>query len=83
MLIGAAALVCILAVAGGIVAKMNKTVTISVDGVSQEVSTLAGSVDGALDAAGLTVAEHDTLAPAARRRDHRRIADRGRSAAGC
>ena len=44
---------------------MNKTVTISVDGVSQQVSTLSGSVDGALDAAGLTVAEHDTLAPAA------------------
>ena len=65
VLIGAAALVCIVAVAGGVVAKMNKTVTISVDGVSQEVSTLSGSVDGALDAAGVTVAEHDTLAPAA------------------
>ena len=65
VLIGAAALVCVLVVAGGIYAAMNKTVTISVDGVSQEVSTLAGSVDGALDAAGLTVAEHDTLAPAA------------------
>ena len=46
-------------------AALNKTVTISVDGVAQEVSTLSGSVDGALDAAGLTVAEHDTLAPAA------------------
>ena len=39
--------------------------TITVDGVSQEVGTFAGSVDGALDAAGLTVGEHDTLAPAA------------------
>ncbi len=65
VLIGAAALVCIVAIAGGVVAKMNKTVTISVDGVSQQVSTLSGSVDGALDAAGVTVAEHDTLAPAA------------------
>jgi uncharacterized protein YabE (DUF348 family) len=65
VLIGAAALVCVLAVAGGSYAAMNKTVTISVDGVSQEVSTLSGSVDGALDAAGLTVAEHDTLAPSA------------------
>lgn len=64
-LIGAAVLVCALAVAGGAVAVMNKTVTISVDGVPQEVTTLAGSVDGALDAAGLTVAEHDTLAPSA------------------
>ena len=65
VLIGAAALVCVVAIAGGVVAKMNKTITISVDGVSQEVSTLSGSVDGALDAAGVTVAEHDTLAPAA------------------
>ncbi len=55
VLIGAAALVCVLAAAGGTVAAMNKTVTISVDGVSQQVSTLSGSVDGALDAAGLTV----------------------------
>jgi uncharacterized protein YabE (DUF348 family) len=65
VLIGAAALVCVLAAAGGTVAAMNKTVTISVDGVSQQVSTLSGSVDGALNAAGLTVADHDTLAPAA------------------
>jgi uncharacterized protein YabE (DUF348 family) len=64
-LIGIAALVCVIAVAGGVVAKMNKIVSISVDGVSQEVSTLSGSVSGALDAAGVTVAEHDTLAPAA------------------
>jgi uncharacterized protein YabE (DUF348 family) len=64
-LIGAAALVCVLAIGGGTVAALNKTVTISVDGVAQEVSTLSGTVDGALDAAGITVAEHDTLAPAA------------------
>ena len=64
-LIGAAVLVCALAIAGGTVAALNKTVTISVDGVPQEVTTMSGSVDGALDAAGLTVAEHDTLAPAA------------------
>jgi resuscitation-promoting factor RpfB len=63
VLVGAAALVCLLAIAGGVVASMNKTVTISVDGVPQQVSTLSGSVNGALDAAGLTVAEHDTLAP--------------------
>ena len=64
-LIGAAALVCLLAVGGGTLAALNKTVTISVDGVAQEVSTLSGTVDGALDAAGVTVAEHDTIAPAA------------------
>ncbi|HEY4991133.1 MAG TPA: ubiquitin-like domain-containing protein, partial [Nakamurella sp.] len=65
VLIGAAAAVCLLAVAGGTVAAMNKTVTISVDGVSQQVSTFAGGVDGALATAGLSVGEHDTLAPAA------------------
>ena len=64
-LIGGAVLVVALAVAGGGYAAMNKTVTISVDGVSQQVSTLSGSVEGAVDAAGLTVGEHDTLAPAA------------------
>ncbi|HEY5148719.1 MAG TPA: ubiquitin-like domain-containing protein [Mycobacterium sp.] len=64
-LIGAAALVCLLAVAGGMYAVMHKTVTITVDGTAQEVSTLSGSVAGALDAAGLTVSEHDSLAPGA------------------
>ncbi len=65
VLIGAAALVCLLAIAGGTYAAVHKTVTITVDGTAQEVSTLAGSVSGALDAAGLTVAEHDSLAPGA------------------
>ena len=64
-LIGAAALVCLLAVAGGTYAATHKTVTITVDGTAQEVSTLSGSVAGALDAAGLTVSEHDSLAPGA------------------
>ena len=63
VLVAAAAVVCLLAAGGGTYAAMHKTVTISVDGVPQEVSTLAGSVDGALGAAGLTVAEHDSLAP--------------------
>ena len=30
----------------------------------QEVSTLAGSVEGALDSAGITISEHDIVAPA-------------------
>ncbi len=63
VLIGAAALVCLLAVAGGTYATTHKTVTITVDGTAQEVSTFSGSVAGALDAAGLTVSEHDSLAP--------------------
>jgi len=64
-LIGAAALVCALTIGGVTVAALTKNVTITVDGAPQEVTTLAGSVAGALDAAGLTVSEHDTLAPAA------------------
>ena len=52
-------------IAGGTYAAMHKTVTITVDGTAQEVSTLSGSVAGALDAAGLTVSEHDSLAPGA------------------
>jgi hypothetical protein len=63
-LIGVAALVCALTVGGGTVAALTKTVTISVDGKTQQVTTLAGSVDGALAAAGLRVATHDALAPA-------------------
>jgi uncharacterized protein YabE (DUF348 family) len=63
-LVGAAALVCALTVGGGTVAALTKTVTISVDGRTQQVTTLAGSVDGALAAAGLRVDSHDTLAPA-------------------
>ena len=42
----------------------HKNVTLTVDGQQQEVGTLAGSVEGALDSAGLTVNEHDTVAPA-------------------
>ncbi len=44
---------------------MTKSVTISVDGQDRVISTLSGSVDGALDAADIVVAEHDTLVPAA------------------
>ena len=65
VLIGAAALVCLLAVAGGIYAATHKTVSITVDGTAQQVSTFSGSVAGALDSAGLTVSEHDSLAPGA------------------
>jgi len=63
-LVGAAALVCAFTVGGGTVAALTKTVIISVDGRTQQVTTLAGSVDGALAAAGLRVDSHDTLAPA-------------------
>ena len=49
----------------GTLAAMTKTVTISIDGQAQQVSTLSSSVSGALSAAGLTVTDHDTLVPAA------------------
>jgi uncharacterized protein YabE (DUF348 family) len=65
LLIVAAALVCALTIGGVTVAALTKNVTITVDGTPREVTTLAGSVAGALNAAGLTVSEHDTLAPAA------------------
>jgi uncharacterized protein YabE (DUF348 family) len=63
-LIGVAALVCAATIGGGTVAAMTKTVSISVDGTQRQVTTLAGSVDGALQAAGLSVNSHDSLAPA-------------------
>jgi uncharacterized protein YabE (DUF348 family) len=44
---------------------MTKSVTITVDGTPVQVSTLSGSVAGALDSAGLAVGEHDVLAPVA------------------
>ena len=60
---GVAALV--LAVSAGTLVSMTKSVTITVDGTPVQVSTLSGSVAGALDSAGLAVGEHDVLAPAA------------------
>lgn len=65
VLLGVAALVVALALGGGTYAATAKSVTITVDGQQQEVSTHAGSVEGALESAGLSVSEHDVLAPAA------------------
>jgi uncharacterized protein YabE (DUF348 family) len=64
ILIAVAAIVAMLAAAGGTLAAMAKTVTISVDGATQQVTTLSGTVGGALSAAGVDVGQHDTLAPA-------------------
>ena len=57
-------MICLLTAAGGTVAALDKDVTISVDGETRQVSTLAGDVAGALAAAGLSLGEHDALAPA-------------------
>ncbi len=64
VLVGVAALVVALVAGGGVAAASHKTVSVTVDGQQQEVGTFAGSVDGALDSAGLTVSEHDVIAPA-------------------
>jgi uncharacterized protein YabE (DUF348 family) len=61
----AAAAVVVAATVSGTLVGLNKSVTITVDGQNQIISTLSGSVSGALDAADITVGEHDTLAPAA------------------
>ncbi len=65
VLVGVAALVVALVAGGGVASAAHKTVSVTVDGQQQEVGTFAGSVDGALDSAGLTVSEHDVVAPAA------------------
>jgi uncharacterized protein YabE (DUF348 family) len=65
LLVAAAATIGLLAVGGGTAASLAKHVTITVDGDQREVTTLAGSVEGALSAAGLQPGEHDVVAPAA------------------
>src|SRR6185503_8101154 len=65
MLVAAAGTIGLLAVGGGTAAAMAKHVTITVDGEQRQVTTLAGSVQGALSSAGLRPTEHDVLAPAA------------------
>ncbi len=62
LVIGVAA-ACLFTGGAGTVAAMDKSVTITVDGQPRAVSTLSGDVAGALSAAGLTVGQHDTLAP--------------------
>lgn len=64
VLAGAAALVVALVAGGSIALAAHKDVTVTVDGQIQEVGTFSGSVEGALDAAGVSVGEHDTVAPA-------------------
>ena len=64
LLITGAVLAVALVATGGTIASLNKTVAISVDGQVQQISTLSGSVAGALDSADLTLGEHDQLAPA-------------------
>ncbi|HEY5882921.1 MAG TPA: ubiquitin-like domain-containing protein [Nakamurella sp.] len=64
VLVGAAALVVALVAGGGVALAAHKDVAVTVDGQVQQVGTFSGSVEGALDAAGVTIGEHDTVAPA-------------------
>ena len=61
--VAAAVLVVVLGVAAGIAFAMHKTVTVVTDGATQQVGTMAGTVQGALDDAELAVGPHDTVAP--------------------
>lgn len=63
--LAAAAVVLLCSILAGTLVAMTKTVSITVDGRTEQVSTLSGSVSGALASAGLTVAQHDVLVPAA------------------
>ncbi len=56
-----------LAIAGGTFsyAALNKDVTLSVDGATTEVSTMSSTVGDVLAKQGITVTEHDVVAPAA------------------
>jgi uncharacterized protein YabE (DUF348 family) len=65
LLVAMAAALGVVAVGGATAAAMSKHVTITVDGQDRQISTLAGSVDGALSSAGLSAGDHDVLAPAA------------------
>ena len=51
ILIAVAVIVALLATAGGTLAALTKTVTVTVDGASKQVTTLASDVEGALSAA--------------------------------
>ncbi|WP_420121176.1 ubiquitin-like domain-containing protein [Nakamurella sp.] len=62
--VAASVLVLVLGVAGGIALARHKTVTVVSDGQAQDVGTMAASVQGVLDDAGITVGAHDTVAPA-------------------
>jgi uncharacterized protein YabE (DUF348 family) len=65
VLVGAAAAAVVVAMlaGGGVAMAAHKDVTVTVDGQIQDVGTFSGSVEGALNAAGVAVGEHDTVAP--------------------
>ena len=64
LMIGLATVV-VLAVAGTTAgyAALNKSVTLSLDGRSQNVTAIGGTVGDVLDSEGITLGEHDVVAP--------------------
>ena len=64
VLVGAAALACVLTVLVGTRSAQSKHVALVVDGQTHYVDTRADTVNAVLASAGLNVGAHDTLAPA-------------------
>ncbi len=64
VLVGAAALACVLTVLIGTSSAQSKHVALVVDGQTRYVDTRADTVTAVLASAGLNVGAHDTLAPA-------------------
>jgi resuscitation-promoting factor RpfB len=64
-LLAALAAVVVLAVAGTTIAyaSMTKSVTLSLDGKSQQVTAMGGTVGDVLEAQGVKVGDHDRVAP--------------------
>jgi uncharacterized protein YabE (DUF348 family) len=62
IIVGASVLALATVVAGTFTA-LAKTVTITVDGASRQVTTLSGTVGGALRTAGISLSQHDDIAP--------------------
>lgn len=63
LVIAAAAGIGMLALGGTAAGSMNKDVTLVVDGQERQVSTMSGSVGGALSSAGIDLSERDVVAP--------------------
>jgi resuscitation-promoting factor RpfB len=60
---GVAALLCIVGVAAFAYATRSKSVTLSVDGRTQQVTTAGATVGDVLAVEGIDVGEHDAVAP--------------------
>ncbi|GGL87765.1 resuscitation-promoting factor [Nakamurella endophytica] len=64
LLAAAATVLCLVTVGGTAAAALTRTVTVTVDGQQRQVTTLADSVGGALQDAGVQVGARDAVRPA-------------------